>query len=71
MNKRNNDKLRQILDNNEETKCLTFEMVDWWDRGRFFDKASDHDQPGPEFKYKVIGPENSLHISNMFHSQGP
>ena len=48
---RNVDKLRQIIDNNTETRGLSFEMVDWWDRGRFFNGTIN--EPGPEFKYKV------------------
>ena len=51
MGKRNVDKLREIIDSNNETKGLSFEMVDWWDRGDFFDKTVD--EPGPELKYKV------------------
>ena len=51
MGKRNVDKIRAIIDSNEETKGLSFELVDWWDRGRFYDKTSK--APGPTFKYKV------------------
>ena len=51
MEKRYVEKLRAIIDSNNETKGLSFEMVDWWDRGRFFDKAVN--EPGPELKYKV------------------
>ena len=49
--KRNIDKLRQILDRDQETTGLSFYLVDWWDRDVFFNKTSD--QPGPELKYKV------------------
>ena len=48
---RNIDKLRQILDSQQETMGLSFHLVDWWDRGRFFNQTSD--QQGPEFKFKV------------------
>ena len=48
---RNIDKLRQILDSQQETMGLSFHLVDWWDRGRFFNQTSD--QLGPEFKFKV------------------
>ena len=51
MGKRNVDKLRHIIDSNNDTKGLSFEMVDWWDRDRFFNKTSD--EPGPKLQYKV------------------
>ena len=51
MGKRNVDKLRQIIDSNNDTKGLSFEMVDWWDRDRFFNKTND--EPGPKLQYKV------------------
>ena len=49
--KRNLKELRKIIDSNEETRGLSFELVDWWDRKRFFNKNSK--KPGPNFKYKV------------------
>ena len=52
INKRNVETLQKILDNNTETINLTFEMLDWWDRPRFYDNTTG-DMPGPQFKYKV------------------
>jgi len=65
MGKRNVDKLRQIIDSNDETRGLSFEMVDWWDRGRFFDKTVN--EPGPELKYKVLD-EGKFDYQYMFKS---
>ena len=51
MGKRNVDKLRIIIDSNNETRGLSFELVDWWDRSKFFNKTvTEH---GPRLKYKV------------------
>ena len=55
-NKRNVETLRRILDNNTRTRNSTFDLMDWWDRPRFYDNTTG-DMPGPQFKYKV----RSLH----------
>jgi len=59
------DKLQQIIDSKEETKGLSFDMVDWMDRGRFFNKSSDG--PEVEFKYKVLD-EGKFNYQHMFKS---
>merc|ERR1719206_548906 len=56
---------RLVLDSDQETMGLSFDMVDWWDRGRFFNKTSD--QPGPDFKYKVLD-EMKFNYQHMFKS---
>ena len=59
--KRNVEILRKILDNNTRTKDLTFDVVDWWDRSRFYENTTGN-MPGPQFKYKV----NKLNSSDLF-----
>ena len=49
--KRNEDKLRQIINSNDETSGLSFELVDWWDQHRFFDEHAK--ELGPRLKFKV------------------
>ena len=49
---RNGALLRRILDNNTDTRGLSFELVDWNDKGMFYDDAKA-DIPMPHFKYKV------------------
>lgn len=63
--KRNLKELRKIIDSNEETRGLSFELVDWWDRKRFFNKNSK--KPGPNFKYKVVD-EGKFDYQQMFKS---
>merc|ERR1719154_365840 len=48
--KRNVDKLRMIIDSNNETKGLSFELVDWGDRGRFFVENVTIQLPRLKFK---------------------
>ena len=50
--KRNVDVIKRILDNDTETQGLSFDLVDWWDRPKFYDNTTG-DDPGPTFKYKV------------------
>jgi len=64
-NERNVKMLRKIIDKNEETRGLSFELVDWWDRDKFFDKRSK--EPGPLFKYKVLD-EGKFDYQKMFKS---
>merc|ERR1711892_869105 len=64
-NERNVKMLRKIIDKNGETRGLSFELVDWWDRDKFFDKRSK--EPGPFFKYKVLD-EGKFDYQKMFKS---
>ena len=52
MGKRNMKILRQIIDSNNETKGISFELVDWWDKEAFFNKTVGG--PGPKLNYKVL-----------------
>ena len=53
MNERNPTKLRNILDETSLTAGLSFDLVDWWDTGKYLDTAVK-DPAGPQFDYKVI-----------------
>jgi len=66
MEKRYVDKLRKIIDSNNETRGVSFELVDWWDRGRFFDKTVN--KSGPELKYKVLHEGKYFDYQHMFQS---
>ena len=48
---RNAGKVREVLDSMEDTKGLSFEIVDWWDRPKFFNKESTKE--GLEFEFQV------------------
>ena len=50
--KRNVEEIKKIMDNNIETRDLSFELVDWQSWNRFYDDSTE-DLPGPQFKYKV------------------
>ena len=43
--------MREVLDSMEDTKGLSFEIVDWWDRPKFFNKESTKE--GLEFEFQV------------------
>lgn len=43
--------MREVLDSMEDTRGLSFEIVDWWDRPKFFNKESTKE--GLEFEYQV------------------
>ena len=49
---RTKQKLTSILQKSPETRSLTFELADWYDKEKYYNK-SVKDPPGPEFKYKV------------------
>ena len=49
--KRNKESVEQMLKNSSSNR--TYELLDWWDRGRFYDKDSISDLPDPFLKYKV------------------
>ena len=49
---RNKENLTSILKMSPETANLSFELADWYDKEKYYNK-SVRDPPGPEFKYKV------------------
>ena len=63
LNKRNVESIGTILKNNSYTSHLSFELVDWWDREKFFN-ASVESPIGPDFQYKVKG-ELNKHFDHM------
>ena len=48
---RSDKTLRTLLDSMEESKGLSFKLVDWWDMDKFYNSSST--EPGPDFKHKV------------------
>jgi exopolysaccharide biosynthesis predicted pyruvyltransferase EpsI len=52
INQRNWTMLRRMLNSNEKTKELSFNIVDWYDRYRFINETA-MDSQQPNLKYKV------------------
>merc|ERR1711915_941539 len=61
--KRNKESVEQMLKNSSSNR--TYELLDWWDRGRFYDKDSISDLPDPVLKYKVED-EGKFDYQHMF-----
>ena len=64
INKRNKKSIQSILENNLSTSHLSFELVDWWDRSKFFNKSVES-PVGPEFQYKVKDEMKFNHMKNF------
>ena len=64
INKRNKDSIQSILGNKLSLSHLSFELVDWWDRSKFFNK-SVMSPVGPEFQYKVKDEMKFNHMKNF------
>ena len=52
LSKRSIESLETILKRNSTTSDLSFEIVDWGDRDRFFNKSAKS-PIGPDFEYKI------------------
>ena len=63
LNKRNVKSIETILKNNSSTSHISFELVDWWDRKKFFN-TSVESHIRPDFQYKVKGKLNK-HFDHM------
>ena len=63
INKRNVQSIKNILKNSSSTSHLSFELVDWWDRKKFFNPSAKS-PIGPDFQYKVKGKLNK-HFDHM------
>ena len=61
---RHNDKIRNILEENPLTSQLSFDLVDWWDTGKYLDTTAK-DPAGPQFEHKVIK-EGKFDYMGMF-----
>ena len=63
--KRNIKSIEAILKSSSATSNLTFEIVDWWDRDRFFNKSAE--SPGPDLEYpvKYLKNKNFDHMRNF------
>ena len=61
---RHRDKLRNILSESPHTSHLSFDLVDWWDRGKYLDSAVK-EPAGPQFDHKVIN-EGKFDYMEMF-----
>ena len=64
MEDRNLTKIRNILEETPLTSQLSFDLVDWWDTGKYLDTALK-DPAGPHFEYKVIN-EGKFDYMEMF-----
>ena len=51
LSKRNLKSLRTLLDSMDDSRGLSFHLVDWWDMDKFYNSSST--QQGPQFKHKV------------------
>ena len=50
---RSRQSLTEILNKDPSTANLSYELVDWWDRSKYFNESVQY-PVGPDFKYKVI-----------------
>ena len=48
---RNSTVVRRVIDSSNTTRGMSFEIVDWWDRPKFFNKTSPRD--GLKFQFQV------------------
>ena len=64
MKDRNPTKIRNILDETPLTSQLSFDLVDWWDSGKYLD-TDVKDPAGPQFEHKVID-EGKFDYMEMF-----
>ena len=62
---RHDAKIRNILDENPLTSQLSFDLVDWWDTGKYFD-AAVKDPAGPQFEHKVINEGGKFNYMAVF-----
>ena len=66
LEKRSIQGIQTILKSDSSTSDLSFEIVDWWDREKFFN-ISVENQTGPDFHYKMKNElnKNFDHIKNF------
>ena len=62
---RDHTKIRNILDEDPLTAQLSFDLVDWWDSGKYLDTAVK-DPAAPQFDHKVINEGGKFNYMAMF-----
>ena len=58
-------KIRNILDENPLSAQLSFDLVDWWDCGKYLEPAVK-DPAGPQFEHKVRSEGGKFNFMGMF-----
>ena len=65
MEDRNLTKIRNILDETPLTSQLSFDLVDWWDTGKYLDTTAK-DPAGPQFEHKVLNEGGKFNYMAVF-----